>query len=674
MSPRRPLIAVLVALAVSALDAASASAVGWVTGPPVSPPGVVATTPMIAVTPSGGRIVAWVPLQPGTTSVQGIAVRQAPPGGDFGATQLIAGGVDQPTLKVGSDGTAVLAWLAPISAHDEALHIARRTPGQSTFTQAAPFPLGKVADQTPAIAIENGAVYVAVGTSDEVGTIDSSAIRVIQLAAGSTTPVALDGGPDGMDHDSFDFTKGPGRVVEGARIAIQGDRLWVMWEHLVDGTGNANGVTSVFDATRPLGGGTFTRGLIDAVDSGRQGASLVGPRLVTGGGRLDAIWMRQIPGEFVDLSLSGGGPPRSVPITDFEGSLLAGLGPDGTLLLAGQDSRPPTGDIAVFGAVVGPGETTGTTTQLTGSNAERQLTDMAVASDGSALVLVDRGDEDAFDNADENVQASYRTPGGGFGQLEDVSGLRDRTGKAIFDLAAAAVGPGGRAFVAWSADDGSGTTNERIYVSQRDATPPVIRSVTLPARAPVGTTVRMSVNATDALSSVQATWDFGDHSGASGRSVGRVYGAPGRYTVTVTVRDGAGNATTQRRTLVITPAPVLVTRVGLTSTRFRVGRRSTALLAAARRVAVGTVLKLRVNQRATVVVSISHRHSGHRPAVTIGTLIRAGRGPGEVSIPFSGRVGRTRLAPGPYIASVTGIVAGEPRSQLHATAFTVVGR
>ncbi len=62
MSPRRPLIALLAALAVLALDAASASAVGWVTGPPVSPPGVVATTPMIAVMPSGGRIVAWVSL------------------------------------------------------------------------------------------------------------------------------------------------------------------------------------------------------------------------------------------------------------------------------------------------------------------------------------------------------------------------------------------------------------------------------------------------------------------------------------------------------------------------------------------------------------------------------------------------------------------------------------
>ena len=670
----RSLIGLLITLAVSVLHAASASAIGWVTGSPVSPPGVVATTPMIALTPSGERIAAWVPLQGATSNVEGIAIREAPPGGGFGATQLIAGGVELPTLRVGSDGTAVLAWTERVSAHEDALHIARRLPGQSSFVEATPFALGMQGDQDPALAIENGAVYVAEGTADEVGTIDTSAVRVIELAAGSTTPEALDGGANGLDHDSFDFTKAGGRVVEGARIAVQGGRIWVMWEHLLDGAGNANGVTSVFNATRLVSGGAFTRGLIDAVGSRSPSAPLVAPRLVSSGARVDAVWTRQNPREFVDLSLTGGGPPRTVPITDFEGSVQAGLGPDGTLLLAGEDFAPPNGDIAVFGAVVGDGDVTGSTTQLTGSNAERQFDDMAVAPDGSALVLVDRGNDDGFDNADENVQAAYRRPGAAFGQLENVSGVRDRTGKAIFDLAAAAVGSGGRAVAAWSADDGSGTTNERIYVSQRDATPPVIHSVSVPPRAAMGARVRMAVSATDALSPTQVSWDFGDQSGASGASVQRVYGTPGRYAVAVTVRDGAGNTTTRHQTIVITPAPVLVSQFRLTSTRFRVGKRGTAVLAASRRAAVGTVFKLRVNQRVTVVVAISRQRSGHRPAATIGTLIRAGRGPGEVSIPFSGLVGNTRLAPGSYVASVTGIIPGGASSRLHAAGFTVLGR
>jgi hypothetical protein len=526
MPLQRTLIAVLIAVLTVVLDAASASAVGWVTGPPVSPAGRVATTPLIALEPSGERIVAWVQNKPASDGAEGVVVREAPPGGGFGPMQEMTGDIEFPTLKVGSDGTAVLAWVAPISAHEDALHIARRLPGQSSFLEAPPFPLGKQADQFPALAIERGSVYAAVGTADEVGTVDSSAIRVVQLAAGATTPVALDGGGD-LDHDSFDFTKATGRVVEGARLAVQGDRLWVMWEHLIDGSGNTNGVTSVIEATRPLSGGAFTRGLLDAVSRGTNTSPLVAPRLVSAKGRLDAVWTRQNPREFVDLSLTGGGPPRTVPISDFDGELEAGLGPDGTLLLAGEEFAPPNGDVAVFGAVVGAGETTGTATQLTGLNAERQLDDLAVGPDGSALVLIDRGNGDASDNADENVQAAYRAPGAGFGPLESVSGVRDRAGQAIFDFAAAAVGSGGRAFAAWSADDGSGTSNERIYVSQRDATPPVIHSVTLPARAPVGTPVRMSVGATDALSSVQVSWGFGDQSGAAGRAVQRVYGGPG---------------------------------------------------------------------------------------------------------------------------------------------------
>src|SRR5262249_30713086 len=154
-----------------------------------------------------------------------------------------------------------------------------------------------------------------------------------------------------------------------------------MWEHLIDGVGNTNGVTSVFDATRPLSGGTFARALIDTVSAGRQGSPLVAPRVISAGRRLDAVWARHSPPQVIDLRLTGGGPPRTVPISDFDGTMTAGLGPDGTLLLAGEDFAPPNGVTAVFSAVVGTGETTGSTTQLTGSNAERQLDDMAVGPD-----------------------------------------------------------------------------------------------------------------------------------------------------------------------------------------------------------------------------------------------------------------------------------------------------
>ena len=60
-----------------------------------------------------------------------------------------------------------------------------------------------------------------------------------------------------------------------------------------------------------------------------------------------------------------------------------------------------------------------------------------------------------------------------------------------------------------------------------------------------------------------------------------------------------------------------------------------------------TTFALNLNERATLIVDITGKVKGHR--VAPGTLVRAGRGPGKVSIPFSGRIGATRLAPGSYV-------------------------
>jgi hypothetical protein len=54
--------------------------------------------------------------------------------------------------------------------------------------------------------------------------------------------------------------------------------------------------------------------------------------------------------------------------------------------------------------------------------------------------------------------------------------------------------------------------------------------------------------------------------------------------------------------------------------------------------------------------------------------VRGGRGPGAVSIPFSGRLGGTRLAPGSYVASVNAIDASGNRSRPATVRFTVVSR
>ena len=81
---------------------------------------------MVAVSPSGERLVAWERITPGGSGHLGLAARVAPPGGDFGDVQLINDtGVEDPSLTVGADGGAALVWFSGTS-----LHIAIRAAGR----------------------------------------------------------------------------------------------------------------------------------------------------------------------------------------------------------------------------------------------------------------------------------------------------------------------------------------------------------------------------------------------------------------------------------------------------------------------------------------------------------------------------------------------------------------
>jgi hypothetical protein len=66
----------------------------------------------------------------------------------------------------------------------------------------------------------------------------------------------------------------------------------------------------------------------------------------------------------------------------------------------------------------------------------------------------------------------------------------------------------------------------------------------------------------------------------------------------------------------------------------------------------------------------------HGPAcaaiVKPGTLIRTDRGPGTVSIRFSGRLGNIPLAPGQYVAGVAAVDRAQNTSNFAFVRFVVV--
>jgi hypothetical protein len=116
-----------------------------------------------------------------------------------------------------------------------------------------------------------------------------------------------------------------------------------------------------------------------------------------------------------------------------------------------------------------------------------------------------------------------------------------------------AMDTGGDAIAAWPA---SGPTGSHIAVAVNDVTPPVLSAIGVPSTVAVGTTAAMTATASDAWSSpVSLAWDFGDGATVGGNAVSHAYATPGTKTVTVTATDAAGNSAGQTRQIAVTQTP-----------------------------------------------------------------------------------------------------------------------
>jgi len=679
----------LLALVVAAAAAPSAGAAGWVTGPPLSPPDRQALTPMVGLTPSGDRAVAWEQRKDGAdrTEAEGIATRIAPAGGDFGPVQLVGdGNASSPALATGADDTVALAW-----RDGEKLRIARRAPGQTRFTEVAPFafPAGTSVSGTPELAVQGGDVFVAVATQASPGNIRTSTIRALRLPAGATVIEALPGTGVGgvLDTASFDSGTQPAHRVAEPTIVVGGG-IHVAWEDRADsGRNDTDSITTVRRSTRSVASGPFGAPVtVDTIRVRDSRADVANPTVVTAAGHVELAWIRERRQQVAVQSLVGGGDTvRTVQTAGLPFDLRAGVDRDGAVALAWDETSANDFALAVFGAKLAAGAPLGAEKRLTQPNTDSVLDDLAVGADGSAVIVPNLRVDSSFGSAATNLQAAFAAPGAEFGGLEKVSGSQERVRDGRFDSAAAAVGGDGRSLVAWAADDRSGAANDRLFLSERDATPPSIGGVTVPAGAAPGTPLSFAAEAADALSPVTVSWDFGDGSRARGGLVAHTYGAPGSYTVTVTATDSSGNAASDQRTVAIAPpaanggagpdrtAP-RITSLKSSRKRFRAGTKSTAVVAAGRkRTPSGTTFSLSIDERAALVVSFKGKV--RRKAITVpGVIVRGARGPGTVAIAFSGRLGGARLAPGSYVASVSAIDGAGNRSRPATVRFTVVSR
>ena len=283
------------------------------------------------------------------------------------------------------------------------------------------------------------------------------------------------------------------------------------------------------------------------------------------------------------------------------------------------------------------------------------------------------------------LHAVVRPAGAAAGPPATLSGDLDQS---LLGAALAADGLGG-ALAAYIRPD---ETAPRMWVTQYDANPPVLRDVSAPASAEVTVPAAFSVQATDDWSGASVHWDFGDGSTADGASVSHAFAELGSRTVTLTAVDGTGNQVSRTLDVTVTAHPVpRVSDVRLSRTRFAVARAATAVTAAKRRAPRGTHITFTFTTPATAKLTFQRPAAGRRaaggrcvkPTAKLrrakrcrryrleGTLTRASLGTGAHDVPFSGRIGRRALRRGRHRVIVSATSAGGTGSA-PARSFAIV--
>jgi hypothetical protein len=550
-----------------------------------------------------------------------------------------------------------IAWVG-----GDKLHVARRAPGAATFTEATPLQLPPGSQPFIHAAIQGGNVYVVFPTVTSAGAVFTTTIRAARLAAGAGKVEALPGTAAGgaLQTATFNATTQAGHQVNEPSVAVAAGTVHVAWEDLDEvPTPGGQSVTTISVAKLPDGGAGFGAP-IDIAKEPVAGtfAEEANPSVVASGGQVRVAWMRRRTHAVAAREPAPDAPLQVIPTSAEPSNLHAVLDRSGTLLLAWEQSRLDESVTETFGARLPAGAATATPARLTQPDSDSTVDDLVIGVDGSALAVPNHVSDSADASTLARVQASLAAPGATFGGLEEVSGPQDRVRDGTFDAASGAIDPNGRALVAWTADMSGGLANDSFFLSERDATPPSIRNVSAPSAATTGTPITFAAETSDDLGLSFLTWDFGDGTHAAAPSVNHSYGSPGTYTVKVTARDDAGNVATESRTVAIAAPAAAVDRTAPVVTRLRSSRAS---------------FRLSVDERATLVFSFKRKI--HRRRVSVpGVLIRIGRGPGEVTIPFKRRVGGTRLKKGAYVASVRAIDAAGNGSRPATASFKVASR
>ena len=546
---RRTLIALGAALASLACAASVATAAGSLPVVDVSVPASGSPGPCgflgghpgsggvdVAANARGDTIVTWARNDGAGNYTLQASFR--PAGGSFEAPQNVGPtltcfflSVFGPTADVALDenGGAVIVFAAPGAGGNTVARAAIRPPGGAFGT-----PVDLSSDTQgagpPMLAMNPSGAAVAVWSWDD-GTND-----VIQTASrqpgqpfGAATPLT----PTGAD------ARSPRIAINASGAAAA---TWV----------RSNGTVFIAQArVRPAGAGAF--GAVQNLSAdGPAGQDASIPDIAMDpAGRSTVVWVYDTGTEqhvqsrtLTPEGAAGAGIDEvSDPGQDGSSPDLA-LDPANNAVVVFGACPVPSGDCAVKAATRPSGGSFGDVQTISAAGENSLMPKVVIDAAGVASAVFSPFTSDA------RILLTRRPAGGSFGSVESIS---PAGGSAI--TPDAAVDDEGNVLSAWTfRSDAAGnpfTTQLSVY----DVGAPTLSAVSVPSAGAAGQGVGMAAAASDRWSPVNAAWNFGDGTTATGSAVTHVFGAGGAFNVLFTATDAVGNATSATRPIVISPAP-----------------------------------------------------------------------------------------------------------------------
>ena len=568
----------------------------------------------------------------------GLFVSVRLPGGRFGEPVLAVPDEEyssNPELAITPTGYTIMVWRQSVGGISQVMR-AVREPGAPNFGPALQVSEEDFAipNVDPQVAVADDGTAMIVWKGQEIEADDTTTrIRKRLVAPGG----GLDGAITPVSAVSPAGNQFPDVVMGPTGFALV---TWLVG----DGVTGDQGTSWM----QPGGGGsdvqilnsnsgTTLRGAIDgdgnAVIANRIGNDLIGNSRPTGPGQnflLDQI---------VDL-------PGTQAFNPVVGMDAAGVTTVAIPYFAGGKEG-----IQVADRPAGAGQLFGTATKAIPEVEEVNDPSLAVGANGTALL--------GYTTEDDRVYAAVR--GAGAPQFSGPTGPFSPEGRPTGAVIAGADGAG-KGLVTYSTLDELSDDYTISALPYDDV--PVVTDLNIPATVEQGKPANFSVNPVDGWADITSVeWEVDAGVKKTGNQVTHTYATPGERTVTVTVTDALGNAATAGGPIQVTAAtPPDATAPKLTAL---------SMLKKKSKRGKKNAFRFTLSETARVEIKVKRVSKGKGKRAQ-GKIVKKQLAAGKRRVAFRGKIGKRKLKPARYRATIVAIDGAGNRSKARNLGFRII--